>query len=81
MDLLSASQFAKMKITVAIPFVFVTAKNTLEDKSRALEVGGDDFITKPFNIDELILKIKVINQASGNQSNLWYKEKSQRSFY
>jgi DNA-binding response OmpR family regulator len=37
----------------SIPFVFVTAKNTLEDKYRAIEVGGDDFI-KPFNADELI---------------------------
>src|SRR3972149_7780878 len=48
----------------SIPFVFVTAKNTLEDKSRALEVGGDDFITKPFNVDELILKVKALIRRS-----------------
>jgi len=60
----------------SLPFVFVTAKNTLEDKSRALEAGGDDFITKPFNIDELILKIKAlirrteINQIYGTRKNL-----------
>ena len=48
----------------SIPFVFVTAKNTLEDKSKALEVGGDDFITKPFNVDELILKIKSLIRRS-----------------
>ncbi len=48
----------------SLPFVFVTAKNTLEDKSRALEVGGDDFITKPFNVDELILKIKALMRRS-----------------
>ena len=60
----------------SIPFVFVTAKNTFEDKSRALEVGGDDFITKPFNIDELILKIKSlirrteINRIYGTRKNL-----------
>jgi len=59
-----------------LPFVFVTAKNTLEDKSRALEVGGDDFITKPFNIDELMLKIKSlirrteINRIYGTRKNL-----------
>ena len=47
-----------------IPFVFVTAKNTLEDKSKALDVGGDDFITKPFNVDELILKIKSLVRRS-----------------
>jgi sigma-B regulation protein RsbU (phosphoserine phosphatase) len=48
----------------SIPFVFVTAKNTLEDKSRALEVGGDDLITKPFNIEELILKVKALIRKS-----------------
>ena len=42
------------------PFVFISAKNTLEDKSKALDVGGDDFITKPFNIDELVLKVKAL---------------------
>lgn len=60
----------------SIPFVFVTAKNTIEDKSKALEVGGDDFITKPFNIDELILKVKSlirrseINRIYGTRKNL-----------
>jgi sigma-B regulation protein RsbU (phosphoserine phosphatase) len=48
----------------SIPFVFVTAKNTLEDKSKALEVGGDDLITKPFNVDELILKVKSLIRRS-----------------
>ena len=36
-----------------IPFVFVTAKSSLSDKSKGMEVGGDDFITKPFDVDEL----------------------------
>jgi len=44
----------------SIPFVFLTAKNTMQDKSKGLEVGGDDFITKPFNIDEVTLKIKAL---------------------
>ena len=48
----------------SIPFVFVTAKNTFEDKSKALEAGGDDFITKPFNVEELILKIKALIRRS-----------------
>lgn len=60
----------------SLPFVFVTAKNTLEDKSKALEVGGDDFITKPFNVDELIIKVKAlirrteINRIYGTRKNL-----------
>lgn len=47
-----------------VPFIFVTAKNTFEDKTRALEVGGDDIITKPFDVDELILKVKSLLKRS-----------------
>lgn len=43
-----------------LPFVFVTAKNTLEDKNRAMEVGGDDIISKPFDVKELLIKIKAL---------------------
>ena len=43
-----------------IPFVFVTAKNSLEDKTKALNVGGDDFITKPFEVQELLIKVKAL---------------------
>lgn len=48
----------------SIPFVFVTAKNTFEDKSKALEVGSDDFITKPFKVEELILKVESLIRRS-----------------
>ncbi|GBD88846.1 heme response regulator HssR [bacterium BMS3Abin03] len=43
-----------------IPFIFVTAKNTFEDKTRAMKVGGDDIITKPFEVDELMLKVQAL---------------------
>jgi sigma-B regulation protein RsbU (phosphoserine phosphatase) len=58
------------------PFVFISAKNTIEDKSKALEVGGDDYITKPFNVDELMLKVKSmirrteINRIYGGRKNI-----------
>jgi len=47
-----------------IPFVFVTAKTSLSDKSKAMEVGGDDFITKPFDVDELLIKVKALLRRS-----------------
>lgn len=47
-----------------LPFIFVTAKNTLQDKSTAMEVGGDDIITKPFDIDELLLKVQSLLRRS-----------------
>src|SRR3990172_11279480 len=43
-----------------LPFVFVTAKSSIEDKSNALDAGGDDIITKPFDIDVLILKVRAL---------------------
>lgn len=43
-----------------LPFIFVTAKNSLEDKSEALEAGGDDIITKPFDVKDLLLKVKAL---------------------
>ena len=42
-----------------VPIIFVTAKSMQEDKLRGLKLGADDYITKPFNIEELILKINV----------------------
>ncbi|MBU2446609.1 MAG: response regulator [Bacteroidetes bacterium] len=42
----------------ALPFIFVSAKSSIEDKSRAVALGADDFISKPFVLEELLLKIK-----------------------
>ena len=42
-----------------IPIIFLTARSMQEDKIEGLKLGGDDYLTKPFNIDELCLKIDV----------------------
>ena len=42
-----------------IPIIFVTARSAKEDKIHGLQLGGDDYITKPFSIEELILKIEI----------------------
>lgn len=42
-----------------IPIIFLTAKSLKEDRIKGLKIGADDYITKPFSIEELILKIKV----------------------
>lgn len=41
------------------PIIFLTAKSLKEDKLRGLKLGGDDYITKPFSIEELMLKIDI----------------------
>jgi len=48
------------KINTEIPIVFLTAKGMTEDKIRGFQVGADDYITKPFSHDELILRIQAI---------------------
>ena len=42
-----------------IPIIFLTAKSLKEDRIKGLKLGADDYITKPFSIEELMLKIQV----------------------
>jgi len=42
-----------------IPIIFLTARSMQEDRLEGLKLGGDDYMTKPFNIEELCLKIEV----------------------
>lgn len=41
------------------PIIFLTAKSLKEDKIHGLKLGGDDYITKPFSMEELLLKIEI----------------------
>lgn len=48
------------KINQHIPIIFATAKAMMEDKASAYDLGGDDYITKPFRIEELLLRINAL---------------------
>ncbi len=43
-----------------IPIMFLTAKSLQEDKLKGFETGADDYITKPFNMDELLMRLQAI---------------------
>jgi two-component system OmpR family response regulator len=43
-----------------IPVLFLTARDATEDKVRGLTVGGDDYVTKPFSLEELVARIRAI---------------------
>ncbi|MDQ7949132.1 MAG: response regulator, partial [Pedobacter sp.] len=45
------------KANEQVPIIFATAKAMMEDKASAYDLGGDDYITKPFRIEELLLRI------------------------
>lgn len=47
------------------PIIFVTARNTGEDRIKGLKLGGDDYLTKPFEFEELELRIRKLLQRSG----------------
>lgn len=47
-------------INTEIPFLFLTARNQNEDKIKGLKLGADDYIVKPFEAEELILRINAI---------------------
>lgn len=49
-----------VKLSDTTPFLFLTARKEKTDKIRGLKIGADDYITKPFDIDELVLRIKNI---------------------
>lgn len=48
------------KVNENIPIIFATAKAMMEDKASAYDLGGDDYITKPFRIEELLLRINAL---------------------
>ncbi len=48
-----------------VPIIFLTAKSLREDKIQGLTIGADDYITKPFSMEELLLRIKAVLKRSG----------------
>ena len=48
-----------------VPVIFLTARDATEDKVHGLTVGGDDYVTKPFSIEELVARIRVVLRRNG----------------
>jgi two-component system, OmpR family, response regulator len=48
-----------------IPVIFLTAKDGVDDKISGLTAGGDDYVTKPFSLEELIARIRAILRRTG----------------
>ncbi|HEX3327532.1 MAG TPA: response regulator transcription factor [Actinomycetota bacterium] len=51
-----------------LPILFLTARDATEDKVRGLTVGGDDYVTKPFSLEELIARVHAILRRSAGAS-------------
>jgi two-component system OmpR family response regulator len=50
---------------VDVPILFLTARDATEDKIRGLTTGGDDYVTKPFSLEELIARLRNILRRTG----------------
>ena len=47
------------------PVLFLTARDATEDKLSGFDAGGDDYVTKPFNLDELVARMRALLRRSG----------------
>ncbi|MCU1461261.1 MAG: two component transcriptional regulator, winged helix family [Acidimicrobiales bacterium] len=47
-----------------VPVLFLTARDATEDKVRGLTIGGDDYVTKPFSLEELVARVRVVLRRS-----------------
>ena len=52
---------------ITIPVIFLTAKNNVHDKIEGLKLGADDYITKPFDLEELLLRINNVLKRNNPQ--------------
>ncbi|NLM43574.1 MAG: response regulator transcription factor [Clostridiales bacterium] len=62
-------QVCKILQDLNIPIILLTAKNSIKDKLHGLELGADDYITKPFDSRELIARIKTVLRRVNKYSN------------
>lgn len=60
-----ASMLKKEKATAQIPIIFITAKDTENDTVTGLNIGADDYISKPFSLREVIARVKAVLRRTG----------------
>ena len=61
---------AVRKMNQHIPIIFLSAKTLKEDRIKGLRLGADDYLVKPFSIEELVLKIEVFINRSQKNNNV-----------
>ena len=48
-----------------MPVLFLTAKDAVEDRIAGLTAGGDDYVTKPFSLEELVARLRALLRRAG----------------
>lgn len=54
---------------VTAPALFLSARDSVEDKINGLTIGGDDYVTKPFSLEEVVARLQVLLRRSGFDEN------------
>jgi two-component system OmpR family response regulator len=52
-------------LTSDVPVLFLTARDAVEDRVRGLTAGGDDYVTKPFSLEEVVARLRALLRRSG----------------
>src|SRR5690606_22372150 len=58
------------KANADIPIIFATAKGMMEDKTEAFGLGGDEYITNPFRVEELLLRIQALLKRASREKSI-----------
>jgi two-component system OmpR family response regulator len=53
-----------------LPVLFLTAKDAVEDRVQGLTLGGDDYVTKPFSLEELVARLRSVLRRSGRTPDI-----------
>ncbi len=53
---------------ISTPILFLTAKSDLDDKARGFDLGADDYVTKPFSLAEVVMRVRAILRRAGGDS-------------
>jgi DNA-binding response OmpR family regulator len=64
-----ASVLKKSKLTANIPIIFCTAKDTEEDTLKGLDLGADDYVSKPFSVKEVTARVKTVLRRNPQSDN------------
>ena len=59
-DMLGFDLLRRLRRTSSTPVLFLTAKDSVEDRVRGLTLGADDYVTKPFSLEELVARVGAI---------------------
>lgn len=59
---------SKLRETMRVPVIMISAKDQVEDRIRGLDFGADDYLTKPFDMQELMARVRAVLRRQSNAS-------------